>query len=160
LSPEPYGGPHYATFPTSLPERCILLSTSEAGVCPSCGAQWARVIAEATYSKHRPSAGNDSRSRGEDSFSIANGTSGWRGNNLLRDATQTLGWRPTCACPPQQAIPATVLDPFCGTGTTLLAAQRLGRRSVGVDLSPTYLALAQQRLEGQTLPLVMAKNDA
>lgn len=38
-----------------------------------------------------------------------------------------------------------VLDPFCGTGTTMLAASRLGRRSVGIDLSREYLALAEQR---------------
>jgi site-specific DNA-methyltransferase (adenine-specific) len=38
-----------------------------------------------------------------------------------------------------------VLDPFCGTGTTMLAAYRLGRRSVGIDLAPDYLAAAQER---------------
>jgi site-specific DNA-methyltransferase (adenine-specific) len=38
-----------------------------------------------------------------------------------------------------------VLDPFCGTGTTLLAAQSLGRRSVGFDISGAYLALAKRR---------------
>lgn len=35
-----------------------------------------------------------------------------------------------------------VLDPFCGSGTTGLAALRHGRRFVGVDLSATYLDLA------------------
>lgn len=38
-----------------------------------------------------------------------------------------------------------VLDPFCGTGTTLLAARDLGRRSVGIDISRHYLELAQER---------------
>jgi DNA modification methylase len=38
-----------------------------------------------------------------------------------------------------------VLDPFCGTGTTMLAAHHLRRRSVGVDLSSEYLAAARQR---------------
>jgi DNA modification methylase len=44
-------------------------------------------------------------------------------------------------CPPG----GLVLDPFCGTGTTLLAARRLGRRSVGIDISAAYLALARSR---------------
>ena len=35
-----------------------------------------------------------------------------------------------------------VLDPFCGTGTTLLAARNLGRSCVGIDVSRAYLARA------------------
>lgn len=38
-----------------------------------------------------------------------------------------------------------VLDPFCGTGTTLVAAQHLGRKSVGIDISHSYLKLTQGR---------------
>ena len=40
-----------------------------------------------------------------------------------------------------------VLDPFCGTGTTLLAARNLGRRSVGIDISRRYLELTKKRCE-------------
>lgn len=39
----------------------------------------------------------------------------------------------------------TVLDPFCGTGTTMLVAQRMGRKSVGIDLSTEYLEIAEMR---------------
>jgi site-specific DNA-methyltransferase (adenine-specific) len=38
-----------------------------------------------------------------------------------------------------------VLDPFCGTGTTMLAARDLNRRSVGIDISKEYLRHAAQR---------------
>ncbi|MGD0235368.1 MAG: site-specific DNA-methyltransferase [Syntrophorhabdales bacterium] len=38
-----------------------------------------------------------------------------------------------------------VLDPFCGTGTTLFAARNLGRQSVGIDISRRYLELTQER---------------
>lgn len=38
-----------------------------------------------------------------------------------------------------------VLDPFCGTGTTLVAARNLGLKSVGIDISRRYLELAQER---------------
>lgn len=37
-----------------------------------------------------------------------------------------------------------VLDPFAGIGSTLVAAQRLGRDSVGIELSPRFAALAEQ----------------
>jgi site-specific DNA-methyltransferase (adenine-specific) len=41
-----------------------------------------------------------------------------------------------------------VLDPFCGTGTTLLTAHDLGRRSIGIDISRQYLELAEERCAG------------
>jgi site-specific DNA-methyltransferase (adenine-specific) len=41
----------------------------------------------------------------------------------------------------------TVLDPFCGTGTTLLASALWGRRGIGVEVDPDYLALARERLQ-------------
>ena len=39
-----------------------------------------------------------------------------------------------------------VLDPFCGSGTTLLAAEFLGRNSMGIDVSPAAVELMRQRL--------------
>nr|WP_242007159.1 site-specific DNA-methyltransferase [Acetobacter farinalis] len=42
---------------------------------------------------------------------------------------------------------AKVLDPFMGTGTTLLAAQRMGCSGVGIEIDPDYVAIARQRLK-------------
>lgn len=39
-----------------------------------------------------------------------------------------------------------VLDPFCGSGTTLIAAQALRRRWIGIDVNPEAIALARARL--------------
>jgi len=47
----------------------------------------------------------------------------------------------------------TVLDPFCGTGTTMLAAMKTGRNSIGVEADPTYCDMARRRLENEGLPL-------
>ena len=44
-------------------------------------------------------------------------------------------------CPPS----GVVLDPFCGTGTTLYTALTLGRKSIGIDMSRIYLELTQER---------------
>lgn len=40
----------------------------------------------------------------------------------------------------------TVLDPFAGTGTTLLAAQELGRKSIGFELNSEYIKLIKNKL--------------
>jgi len=41
----------------------------------------------------------------------------------------------------------TVLDPFVGTGTTSLAAATTGRNSIGNEIEPAYLKIAEQRLQ-------------
>ena len=49
---------------------------------------------------------------------------------------------PILATCPEEGI---VLDPFCGTGTTMLVAFHLGRKSVGIDVSEQYLKMATER---------------
>ncbi len=39
-----------------------------------------------------------------------------------------------------------VLDPFMGAGTVALAAEQHGRDWLGIELNPTYVTLAEQRL--------------
>jgi site-specific DNA-methyltransferase (adenine-specific) len=41
----------------------------------------------------------------------------------------------------------TVLDPFVGTGTTAIAAKRLGRKFVGIDIDPKYVEITNRKLE-------------
>lgn len=40
-----------------------------------------------------------------------------------------------------------VLDPYCGSGTTLVAARLLGKKFIGIDISKDYIKLSNQRLK-------------
>ena len=134
---------HFATFPDELPRRCIQAGTSEHGVCDVCGAQWARVVKiegrrGVAYHSHR----ND----------LIDGQS--KAANAPHITRETIGWEPVCECDAER-VPATVLDPFAGSGTTCAVAQSVGRHSVGLDLNMEYLQIAMRRLEGVTLPLLL-----
>ena len=41
----------------------------------------------------------------------------------------------------------TILDPFMGSGTTLVACQRMGRQGTGIELDPDYFAIACKRVD-------------
>lgn len=49
---------------------------------------------------------------------------------------------PILATCPQEGI---VLDPFCGTGTTMLVASNFGRKSLGIDICDEYIRIAEER---------------
>lgn len=47
----------------------------------------------------------------------------------------------------------TILDPFMGSGTTGVAASRLGRDFIGIELDPDYFKIAQARIQDAGMPL-------
>jgi site-specific DNA-methyltransferase (adenine-specific) len=57
------------------------------------------------------------------------------------------------SCPPG----GVVLDPFMGSGTTAIAAKRLGRQYTGFELNPDYCAIIAERLAAPEVPVAGAK---
>ena len=48
------------------------------------------------------------------------------------------------------AWPGLVFEPFCGSGTTIIAAEQLNRRCYAMELSPAYVDVSVQRWENLT----------
>mgnify|MGYP001602342845 FL=1 len=141
---EPYIGAHFATAPTAWVRPCILAGTSAKGVCPHCGAPWRRQVEAGELGGEgkiqdmdRPAA----EVRGVSS------TSALRTNGRTWRERRDLGWSPSCACPDNVPIPATVLDIFAGAFTTSLVAEQLGRDSIAIELNPSYVELGRERLK-------------
>jgi DNA modification methylase len=81
----------------------------------------------------------------------------------LLDAWLDRGWLTAaeasdCGCN-AGTVPCVVLDPFIGSGTTALVARRLGRRTIGVELNPTYAELATRRLQQLSLLAPAGRGD-
>jgi len=65
---------------------------------------------------------------------------------LLSEPAPTEEWKQTCNCETDDTEAGIVLDPFSGAGTTALVAKDLGRRFVGIELNPEYVAMSQKRV--------------
>jgi site-specific DNA-methyltransferase (adenine-specific)/modification methylase len=50
----------------------------------------------------------------------------------------------------EKCPPGTVLDPFVGSGSTIIAAEQLGRRCYAMDIEPRYVQVAKERWEAFT----------
>lgn len=156
LGPAPFPEAHFATFPPEVPRRAILAGTSERGVCAQCGAPWARLLRKITdYDGQRADALVYTGSAYAYPQSAPRGPA----RNFGEPSAETLGWRATCRCAAEAPIPATVLDPFLGSGTTALVADRLGRDCIGIELSADYAAMAEGRVRGDAPLLVQLAAD-
>jgi DNA modification methylase len=129
IATQTYSGAHFATYPEALVEPCIKAGSSEHGCCPVCGASWERVVDKEFTAT----------SEGRINITGQEFMNGWEGIPRGNNNITTTGWRPTCSCDAGEPVPCTVLDPFVGSGTTLVVARRLGRNGVGLDLSFSYL---------------------
>jgi len=155
---------HFATFPRALVEPLVKCSTSEAGVCSKCGKQWTRRVEKTTIGGiYKVGAKAVGHYGGQGTSTSTLGSI--LPHNQRAPKTNTLGWTATCTCT-AEAVPATVVDPFAGSLTTLAVARDLGRRSVGIELSESYCEMGvKHRILGapykpESVPLALLEEPA
>jgi len=116
-----------------------------------------RLAGHLTFTKRYPSTERFLRYHHENAYLLAKGNPSqpsqripdvleWKYSGNKLHPTQ----KPLCVLTPliqSFSCPSDiVLDPFCGSGSTLVAAREMGRRYIGIELSKTYFELAEQRL--------------
>jgi DNA modification methylase len=154
INTKPWRGAHFAVFPTTLVEPCVLAGTSEQGCCSRCGSPLERVIEKSGGSPKRTSEQlrQEAEERGivldENNPGVASKGRASAGLYLPHEPAEikTTGWKPTCACKGSVKEPCVVLDPFAGSGTVGEVAKSLGRDSILIELNPSYVELIKQRV--------------
>lgn len=149
---------HFASYPVALAEKCILAGSSEHGCCSLCGVPYSRIVERQKRGDWTAEGAVDGNGksplpagiRRSNNGSLAVMTEAYRLETGNHDFTlptpKSVGWKKNCKCLLGEVVPATVLDPFSGAGTTLLAAAKLGRDGIGIELNPEYAAMSRARL--------------
>ena len=123
-------------------EPLILAGTSEKGVCPRCGAPWIRITERGEFIN---------QSWGGEHIKGINAVGGVGKTSCLKSGgvceTITTGWQPSCSCANNTPVPATVLDPFNGSGSTGVACKKHNRRYIGIELNPNYVKMSEERIK-------------
>ena len=132
---------HFATFPLELPLRCIEASCPRE-VCANCGTARVRITERRGLEEHPARRDRSVRNKADfdgDDYAERDSTLGLVANDV------TTGWT-DCGCETPDYQPGLVLDPFAGLATTGIAALRLGRRFIGIELSEKYAEMAAKKL--------------
>jgi len=137
VTTKPFPEAHFAVYPPELCEKPIK-ATCPPQVCADCGAPYERDV-------DRDPGEYDYSDRGEE-MDGDRGQIQASGAQLSTPTAEFNGWSATCDCDTDATEPGIALDPFAGAGTTARVAKDLGRRFVGIDLNPEYVAMAQKRV--------------
>jgi DNA modification methylase len=137
VTTKPFPDAHFAVYPPELCEKPIK-ATCPPKVCVECGTPYERDV------ERTPGEYNYSDRSGEMRAETAQFQAS--GEQVSRPSAEFNGWNQPCDCNTDATESGIALDPFAGAGTTCKVAKDLGRRFVGLELNPEYVAMAQERL--------------
>ena len=151
VNTKPFKGAHFATFPPDLIEPCVLAGCPEK-ICVECGTPYER---EMEVIEVEPKENiNISNNRKEFDSSMGGGGTSLKGHSghFKEDGTpvvtpkKDLGFKKQCQCDNNETEAGTVLDPFGGSGTTGVVANRYGRNAILIELNPEYAEMSRKRI--------------
>ena len=154
---KPFSDAHFATYPEELVSNCIKAGCPEQ-VCMKCGKVREPVFSRQdvgeisvndlcptcgkTFSKHSI---NNKNKEGHTSMDSSTAKIAKEGIPVKLCNTDYKTGLSDCGCG-AEFKPGIVLDPFFGSGTTGVAAMKLGRDWLGLELNVEYIKIAQKRL--------------
>ena len=136
VTTKPFKGAHFATFPKDLIEPCVLAGCPEK-ICFSCSKPYERVM-----QKPKPLKVKRGRRAGTDDRLIGGVLDKYNKENPPID----LGLQKQCDCNTKETKAGTVLDPFGGSGTTAIVANKHNRNAVMCELNKEYVGIAKERI--------------
>lgn len=164
INVRPFKDAHFATFPLELPEL-LIKAACPPFVCSKCGRpyepvkeemgvdniDWQFYGADADGEYHGEATKEYEKAGAENASEVKR-----RILQSMKKRKVTKGYRPSCSCNAGW-VPGVVLDPFAGAGTTLIVAEKMGRRWIGIEISQDYCEIIKKRFEREVGDLI--KND-
>jgi len=135
---QPSSEKHYATFGTKLIDKPIVAGCPEY-ICNKCGTIRKKIVSIGGFiptggsrTKDTPGISDEQKENGTGYF--------FRKFEGYSDCNCGFGFHP-----------GIVLDPFCGTGTTIARSKELGRHYLGIEGNQDYIDIANKRLRQEML---------
>ena len=142
---KPYNEAHFAVFPTSLIEPAILAGCPPK-ICSECGTPYEREMVTVEVPER------ETRDNMVGVIPKRDKTSRMNSKDMKSLVQEDRGFTKNCSCSGSQTSAGRVLDPFGGSGTTALVADRHGRDATIIELNQKYVDIAETRL-GSDAPL-------
>ena len=138
---QPFPEAHFATFPEKLVEPMIKSGCPQ-WICKKCRKARERIVKVHRPPDYDPSCIADYADKVHPNWHNRPVSKIFQ--DTLRSKRKTVGWT-DCGCNAGWDS-GIVLDPFAGSGTTLLVARKLLRDYIGIELNPEYIKIAKKRI--------------
>jgi len=137
---KPYNEAHFAVFPTDLIEPALLAGCPPK-ICSECGTPYEREMVTTEVPNR------ETRDNMVGVIPKRDKTSRMNSKDMKPLIQEDRGFTKNCSCSGDKSESGRVLDPFGGSGTTALVADRNGRSATIIELNEKYVGIAEDRIQ-------------